>query len=81
MAVLLQVEEQVKDYAVQWERENGRRFFVYGVTVHEYIDSSWREFSENKIREKEERVSGQIQSEYQIWRERKIKLLGGICYK
>ena len=46
----------MKEYAIQWEKEHGRRFFVYGVSVQEYIDNSWTEFNENKLREKEERV-------------------------
>lgn len=51
------MEEQVKEYAIQWEKEHGRRFFVHGMSVQDYIETTWKEFNENKLREKEERVN------------------------
>ena len=53
---LFQVEQNVKDDILLWEKEHGRPFLVNGMSFINYIDKTWKDYDDAKAREKEERV-------------------------
>ena len=53
---MLQVEQTVTSEINKWENEHGRTFLVNGMSFLAYMKKTWKDFEEEKIREKEERV-------------------------
>ncbi|XP_060551130.1 protein regulator of cytokinesis 1-like [Ruditapes philippinarum] len=55
MKQLPKVEQNVKDDILLWEKEHGRTFLVNGMSFIRYIEKTWTDYEEAKVREKEER--------------------------
>ncbi|XP_053406995.1 protein regulator of cytokinesis 1-like isoform X2 [Mercenaria mercenaria] len=55
MKQLPKVEQAVKDDILLWEKEHGRSFLVNGMSFIRYIEKTWTDYEEAKVREKEER--------------------------
>ncbi|XP_052225919.1 protein regulator of cytokinesis 1-like isoform X3 [Dreissena polymorpha] len=55
MTKLPKVEQTVKDEIMLWEKDRGRTFLVNGMSFINYIEKTWQDHEEAKLREKEER--------------------------